>query len=117
MNQARILLKPNTEIIAVETVDNPTDEEAYELGKLIYENGCLGRFTELSEEQCAMLVTSIINPPYDDEPKLVRKVGYKDYNKYPGRWSKFQTAKESLQSALQAHNIDPDKALIIKISQ
>lgn len=119
MNQSRIVLKPGCEIIAVEVPpisDNfklrdwdgkPTftylDGGISNLATKHYvevptSNGAiLGRFTELSEEQCAMLVETENSPLIDERGYI---------------WPKM-----ILKNFLEANDIDPDKALIIKVNQ
>lgn len=135
MNQARITLKPGVEIIAVEVPGDaidfypenggitlwvnkeidciPIGIQATEVKK---EDTIIGRFTELSEEQCAPLVTSIHRIGYADESSSDLLVGYKNYRDV-SIYLKLDTAKKSLQTALEANNIDRGKALIIKVNQ
>jgi len=64
----------------------------------------LGKLSEISEEDCAKFVNTF-DKPRPNKPQL-------DYIDYTGKaW--FDTAKESLISLLESHEIDINKSLLL----
>lgn len=126
MKQSKINLKEGVTILAVEVPDeafidsysgiiflekpNPNSRVIKSLYVPAIDEP-LGRFTELSEEQCAELVDGIESDFYLS-PLMSRL--YQDYESVNGA---FSSSWDSLASALEANGIDPNKALIIKVNQ